>query len=143
MELREVIAQLRSLNEPVPIPARLPTEAEVAAAEQRLGVRFPTDYRHFLLHASDVTFGALEPAMVTPDVGHLDLIQIATAAWKAGAPKESLPFCESNGDYYCLKADGRIVFWSHDGVTDESWPDLAQWIRRVWIEEEEDDEDGD
>ncbi len=109
MKIPEAIAQLRHLNEPVPIPARLPTEAEVAAAEQRLGVRFPSDYRYFLLHGSDVTYGILEPAVVTPDAGYLDAVQVATDAWKIGVPQELLPFCESNGDYYCLRADGRVV----------------------------------
>src|SRR5215813_13656038 len=100
MKIQTIVAELRELNEPVPIPARLPTEAEVATAEQRLGVRFPSDYRYFLRHGSDVAYGALEPAMVTPDAGHLDLVQVASDAWKAGVPRELLPFCESNGDYY-------------------------------------------
>jgi hypothetical protein len=45
MPLPEVI----ELNQPVPRPARLPNEEEVAAAEQQLGVSFPADYRYFLL----------------------------------------------------------------------------------------------
>jgi hypothetical protein len=141
MKLPEVIAQLRRLNEPVPKPARLPSETEVTTAEQRLGIRFHPDYRYYLLHGSDVTYGALEPAMVTPDAGHLDLVQVATDARKVGVPKELLPFCESNGDYYCLRADGRVVYWSHDGASDESWPDLAHWIQQVWMEEEEGEEE--
>jgi hypothetical protein len=54
MNLSEVIIELRELNEPVPKPFRLPTEAEVLAAEKRLNVRFHEDYRRFLLEASDV-----------------------------------------------------------------------------------------
>lgn len=137
MKIAEVVAELRSLNEPVPIPPRLPTEAEVAAAEKRLNVRFHPDYRYYLLHGSDVTYGVLEPAMVTPNAGHLDLIQMVTDAWDVGVPRESLPFCESNGDYYCLQPDGRVVYWSHNGTTDESWPDLANWIQQVWMEDED------
>jgi hypothetical protein len=30
---------------------------------------------------------------------------------------------------------GEVVFWSHEGATDERWPDLATWIREVWIAE--------
>lgn len=37
---------------------------------------------------------------------------------------------------------GRVSYWSHDGATDESWPDLATWIEEVWIGEDlEDGED--
>ena len=143
MKIPEVIAQLRNLNEPVPIPRRLPTEAEVATAEQRLGVRFHPDYRYYLLHGSDVTYGTLEPAVVTPDAGYRDLVQVATDAWKLGVPRELLPLCEDNGDYYCIDSSGKIAYWDHNGTTDESWPDLAHWIQRVWIEENEDDGDED
>ena len=135
MLLPEVIKTLRTLNHPVPRPARLPTETEIAGAELRLGVRFPPDYRYFLLYGSDVVYGILEPARVTPDAGHSDLIDIATRAWEGGISREFLPFCGDNGDYYCFAPDGRIGLLSHDGLRDGTWPDLAHWIQEVWIDE--------
>lgn len=141
MHLEDVIAKLRSLNEPVPKPLRLPTESEVAAAEKKLGVEFSADYHQFLLQASDVTYGALEPAIITPDAGHLDLVTMVKEAWKLGVPDDLLPFCESNGDYFCLHPDGQVVYWNHNGSSDETWPDLAHWINEVWLEEEQADED--
>ena len=128
--------ELRGLNEPVPKPLRLPTEAEVSGAEDQLGVKFPLDYRQYLLEASDVVYGALEPAIVIPDAGHLSLVDIAETAWdEMEVPRTSLPFCEDNGDYYCLDEAGAVEFWSHNGTTDEKWKDLATWIKKVWIEE--------
>jgi SMI1-KNR4 cell-wall len=59
MEISEVIAELRALNEPVPKPLGLPTGAEVKAAETQLGVIFPDDYRQYLLATSDVVYGPL------------------------------------------------------------------------------------
>ena len=136
MNLPDVIAELRELNEPVPKPLRLPTENEVEAAESRLGIRFPADYRQYLLQASDVVFGALEPAIITPDAGHLDLIDMAQTAWdEMEVPRTLLPFCEDNGDYYCLNESGEVEYWSHNGATDEKWKDLATWIKEVWIDE--------
>jgi hypothetical protein len=135
MPLPEVIETLRSLNEPVPRPPRLPTESEIAAAEERLGFPFPAEYRYFLLHGSDVVCGTLEPAQVTPDAGHTDLVEVATTAWETGVPRDFLPFCESNGDYYCLAPDGRVVYWSHNGENATSWQDLAHWIEAAWIGE--------
>jgi hypothetical protein len=143
MHLEDVIEKLRNLNEPVPKPARLPTEREVAAAEKKLGVEFPADYHQFLLQGSDVTYGTLEPAMVTPGAGNLDLVTMAREAWEIGVPEDLLPFCESNGDYFCLEPDGQVVYWHHDGSTDEKWPDLAHWIAEVWLEEEQADEEDD
>ena len=80
MRLPEAITESRSLNEPVPRPLRLPTEREVSAAEHELGVKFPEDYRRFLLEASDVVFGTIEPAVVTSGAGHLSLIESAQRA---------------------------------------------------------------
>lgn len=143
MYLEEAIQKLRSVNESVPKPARLPTESEIAAAEKKLGIEFTADYHQFLLQASDVVYGAFEPAMVTPGAGRLDLVTMAREAWEIGVPEELLPFCESNGDYFCVQGDGRVVYWSHDGTTDETWPDLAHWIVEVWLEEEQSDEEQD
>lgn len=99
MTLPEAIECLRELNSPVPRPPRLPNDAEVTAAEAALSMRFPDDYRYFLQHGSDVVYGTLEPAAVTPDAGHLSLVEVAQSAWTAGAPKDLMPFCEDNGDY--------------------------------------------
>lgn len=135
MKLTEVLAELRDLNEPVPKPLKLASETEVDQAEKTLGLKFPADYRRFLLEGSDIVFGALEPAVVTPDAGYLSLVDVAETAWdEMDLPRDLLPFCEDNGDYYCLAADGAVKFWSHNGSTDESWPDLATWIKEVWIE---------
>jgi hypothetical protein len=137
MKLSEVIRELRQLNEPVPEPFRLPTESEVTAAEDQLGVKFSEDYRQYLLTASDIIYGSLEPAVVLPDSGHLNLVEVAESAWEEmEVPRNLLPICEDNGDYYCLNEKGEVHFWSHNGTTGEKWRDLATWIKEVWIEED-------
>ncbi len=143
MSLPAIIKKLRHLNEPVPNPRRLPTEAEVDAAEQALDCHFHADYRYFLLHGSDVSYGAVEPAVVTPGAGHVDLVQMAQLAWDLGVPDDLLPFCGSNSDYYCLGQDGSVVYWSHDGQTEDGWTDLAEWIEEVWIDEQDFEEEED
>jgi hypothetical protein len=137
MRIEEVIAELRELNQPVQAPLRLPSEGEVTAAERLLDTEFPEDYRRYLLEASDVVFGTLEPAVVVPDAGYLYLVELAESAWtEMELPRDLLPICEDNGDYYCLNNNGEVCFWSHNGTTDERWPDLATWIKEVWINEE-------
>jgi hypothetical protein len=136
MTIREAISELRSLNEPVPKPMRLPSPEEVSMAERRIGVTFHPDYRAYLLQASDVAFGTKEPATITIPQSRNDLFQICDAAWeRMGVPKDLPPFCEDNGDYYCMAGSGEIVFWSHDGRSNERWPNLATWIEEVWIGE--------
>ena len=156
ISLDDAIRRLRELNEPVPKPMRLPAATAVAAAERELGVTFHPDYLKFLLEASDVVYGALEPATIGRKRAHTDLVRMAHDAWTLmELPRELLPICEDNGDYYCMNERGEVVYWSHDGseqqassllrrgadglgpsaATDERWPNLATWIQQVWIEE--------
>jgi len=136
MKFDEIILELRGLNEPVPKPLRLPDPNEVDEAQKQLGVKFHPDYRKFLLEASDVIFGVKEPCTVIPDGGHTDLLEVAKEAWdQVGVPRDLIPICEDNGDYYCMNNSGEVVYWSHNGPTDERWPDLATWIKQVWIDE--------
>lgn len=134
-ELTEAIEELRRLDEPVPLAIRLPSEVEVAEMERKLDVRFHPDFKTYLLAASDVTLGTIEPATITDPGSHTYLPSVVEGARKMGVPDTLLPFCEDNGDYFCLLASGEVVFWSHNGVADERWRSLAAWIRVVWIEE--------
>ncbi len=131
MTLDEVFEKLRRLDEPVPQPLSLPTEAQVQDEEQRAGLSFHPDLRRFLQEASDVNFGHLEP--VTVGGGHTAFDEVLRSARAYGVPDELVPICEDNADFYCMTSSGRIVYWSHGGATDESWPGLATWISDVWI----------
>jgi len=144
MTLPQAISALRSRNQSVPKPMRLPTEAEVAAAEDEIGQKFHPDFRRYLLEASDVVFGTKEPVTVADSAWNTHLPTVAESAWEEmELPKNLLPICEDNGDYYCLNKKGEVVFWSHDGATDEKWKDLATWIEECWIGEDEEGEEDD
>ena len=73
-----MFVELRNLNEPVLRPRPLPTEADVAAVERRTGISFQADVRRYLLKASDVVFGVLEP--VTIGGGHTDFEEVLRSA---------------------------------------------------------------
>jgi len=116
-------------------PFRPPTDEEIAAAELRLGLAFHPDYRAFLRGGGDVADATLEPAVILPGSGHLDLFEIADTAWSLmGVPRHLLPFVEDNGDYYCVDPSGEVVYWSHNGITDEKWPTIAAWRQQVCVE---------
>jgi hypothetical protein len=136
MDLTDAFALLRARNEPVPRPLRLPTVSEVDDAERRLGVPFPSDYRRYLLECSDVVYGTIESVTLTRPDSHTDLFKVVDSAWKSyGVPRELLPICETNADFYCMNSRGEILFWSHNGWSTEKWPSLADWIEQVWLEE--------
>jgi hypothetical protein len=133
MSLADSLQSLRRANQPVPKPMRLPTSGEISLAEKEIGTSFHPDFRRFLLEASDVVFGTMEPVTLTLPGAHTDLRKVTSSARKAGVPKEWLPVCESNGDYFCLLPSGEIRFWSHDGASSESWSSLSEWIDEVWL----------
>ena len=133
-DFNRVLAALRERNEPVPRPPRLPSLQEVRAFERELGVHFHPDYRQFLLTASDVVSGTIEPATITDPAAHTYLGYVFESARRYGVPDNLFPFCEDNADFYCLADDGQVVYWSHDGMHGGSWASLAEWIESVWLE---------
>ncbi len=136
MDLSSAFRELRKRNMTVPKPPRLPSENEVDSVEVSLGVRFHPDFRRYLLEASDVVFGIFEPVTITQPGAHTDLLEVAKDAWEGyGVPRDLLPICEDNADFYCMNECGEVVFWSHDGWSSETWLNLADWIERVWIAE--------
>src|SRR5262249_3257554 len=136
MNLDDAFSLLRSRNEPVPRPLRLPTRSEVDEVERRLGVHFHSDFRRCLLEASDVVCGTFEPVTIACPESHTDLFKIAEDAWTTwGVPRDLLPICEANADFYCVNSVGEVVHWSHNGLSSEKWPSLADWIAQVWLGE--------
>jgi hypothetical protein len=139
-----LIKRLHELGEPVPTPLRLPTSVDVAAVEKQLGVAFHPDLRQYLLEASDVVLGALEPVTIGDPEAHTDMTSVCEGAWEDyHLPGDLMLICEDNGDFYCMNRAGQVVFWSHDGASDEKWSSLADWIGTVWIGGSESDEDDD
>ncbi len=135
MNLEEVIQELRKLNTPVPKPLRLPNSDEVEKVEKILDITLHSDFRKYLLLASDVVYGTLEPVTITVEGSHTDLRQVAQEAWEIGVSRSLLPICEDNADYFCMNEGGEIIYWSHNGISDEKWPDLATWIKEIWIDQ--------
>ncbi len=132
-EVNQVIEQLRYCNEEVPTALRLPNEDELVVIEEELLISLPYPLREFLLTVSDVVYGALEPVTVTDPNSHTYLPEVAATAWSVGMPRHLIPLSEVKGDYYCVDLEGRVLFWSHDGLADEQWDSIWQWAKEVWL----------
>ena len=135
-KLDEVLGELKSLRLTLPVAQYLPSDEVINGYESEIGFVFPDDYRAFLKEASDSMLNGKDALRITPERNHpRELCVALEEARKAGIPPDWLPICEDNGNYFCLTPDQSIRFWNHDGVSDESWPNLATWIKEVWIEE--------
>ncbi|MBL0611245.1 SMI1/KNR4 family protein [Aeromonas jandaei] len=115
-------------------PFRIPTDDEIAIAERKLGITFHNDYRCFLKSGSDVANAIFEAAVILPDAGRLDIFEMARIAWEIiGVPRDLLPFIEDNGDYFCISKTGEVIYWSHNGSSNEKWPNMSAWHNQVCI----------
>ena len=133
MTLSEAFEKLRARHTDTPVQRPLPCSSDVDAVEAELGATLPSDFRRYLLEVSDVFVGTLEPATLDRADSHTHLLNVIKSARTYGVPNDLLPFCEDNADFFCFNSKSEIEYWSHNGATDERWPDLATWIEDVWL----------
>ncbi|HTF85602.1 MAG TPA: SMI1/KNR4 family protein [Cellvibrio sp.] len=134
MEAEEIIDMLRDSNQPVPVPLELPDEDVLVEVEEQILLPIPRDMRTYLLEASDVIYGSLEPVTAADPYSHTYLPEVAAVAWSLGVPRYLVPLCEDNGSYYCVEPEGEVVLWRDGDLTDETWPSVWHWIHDVWLE---------
>lgn len=134
MEAEEIIDMLRDSNQPVPVPLELPDEDVLVEVEEQILLPIPRDMRTYLLEASDVIYGSLEPVTAADPYSHTYLPEVAAVAWSLGVPRYLVPLCEDNGSYYCVEPEGEVVLWRDGDLTDETWPSVWHWIHNVWLE---------
>ena len=134
-KLSDALSELKAVRMQLPVAQYLPTDQVLDEYEVLIGLTFPSDYRDFLKSASDSLYNGKAALRVTETRDHSrELLDGMREARSIGVPDDWLPFCEDNGDYFCIVPDGAVRFWDHNGSSDESWPDLATWIKEVWIE---------
>lgn len=132
--MEEILDLLREHNEDVPVPLDLPDEDQLVLVEEEILLPIPRDMREYLLKASDVVFGSLEPVTAADANSHTYLPEVAAVAWSLGVPRYLMPLCEVNGAYYCVEPEGEVVFWRDGELTDDNWLTIWYWVRDVWLE---------
>ena len=132
--MEEVLEELRERNETVSVPLELPSEEDLVCVEEEILISLPGDLRTFLLEASDVVCGAIEPATAADPRSHTYLPEMAAHAWSVGLPREYIPVCEYAGGFACIAQDGKVYFWQNDDLI-EAWEDFWLWCRDVWLAE--------
>lgn len=132
-DIDEILDMLRDHNEPVPVPLELPDEDRLVEIEEEILLPIPRDVRTFLLEASDVVYGSLEPVTAADPNSHTYLPEVTATAWSLGVPRYLLPICDDNGAFYCADPDGEILLWRDGELTEETWPSIWHWIRDVWL----------
>jgi hypothetical protein len=131
--MEDIIDLLHEKSELVPVPLELPDQDQLIAIEEALLLPIPREMRQFLLEASDVIYGRLEPVTAADPNSHTYLADVTATAWSLGVPHYLMPLCEDNGDYYCVDQDGEVVLWRNGELTDETWQSVWDWVEDVWL----------
>lgn len=132
--MQEMIDELHEVAEQVPVPLELPEHDQVVDAQEQILMPLPFDFREFLMEASDVVYGTLEPVTVADSSSHTYLPEVTATAWSLGLPREMIALCESREGYYCVAQDGEIKLWRDDDYDSETWENIWYWVRDVWLE---------
>ncbi|CDL86346.1 SMI1/KNR4 family protein [Xenorhabdus cabanillasii] len=134
-KLNDVIEEIKRLSDGQRNDIDLPDDELISQYEKEIGFEFSDDYKEVLKKISNIFYGTIDLLVVTRDRKYYgELSQALSDAREQGLPEKLLPICEDNGSYYCIDCDGKIKYWTLDGYNEESWPDLASWIKQVWIE---------
>ena len=111
------------------------TDIEIAQAEEKLGFKFPAEYVDFIKSGFDLEDAPMEALEISNPPTYADIFEALASARKFyGLPMDLLPICEDNSDYYCLNSKGEVIFWSHNGITDEKWSNVTEWKHQMIIE---------
>lgn len=132
--MEDVLDALREGCEDVMVPLDLPDEDQLVEVEEQILISIPYEMREFLLLASDVVYGSLEPVTAADPQSHTYLPEVAATAWSIGMPRELVPLCETRGGYYGVSEEGEVVLWQDGEVTEDTWSSVWLWAREVWLE---------
>ena len=137
--MNEIAAKLQELKEQIPTALELPSYDDITEIEEELLVSIADDLKEFLLTASDVVYGSLEPVTVADPHAHTHLPEVAATAWDRGLPRQLIPLCEYKDGYYAVSETGEVYLWSEseeldeDGFDGESIGGVWDWVKFIWL----------
>ncbi|WP_065188207.1 SMI1/KNR4 family protein [Shewanella woodyi] len=131
--MHDIIEQLQEMSETVPIPLELPTFDQLVMAEEEILIPLPGELKQYLLYASDVIYGSLEPVTVSDPNSHTFLPEVTAYAWSIGMPREYVAVCQQGNSFYCIDQEGQMLLWNEDGSESDYWESLWEWVEQVWM----------
>ena len=132
--MEDVIELLRERHQPLAVELDLPDDERLVEIEEEILISLPYDLRTYLLEASDIVCGNVEPVTVTDSRSHTFLPEVTSRAWSEGLPREYIVVCEYNGGYAHIAQDGSVGFWSiAQGETSDNWETFWHWAQEVWL----------
>lgn len=135
--INEVAERLHELSLDTAFPLSLPEMDDIVDAQEAMLIHIPPVFREYLLNSSDAIYGNLEPVTVADSNSHTYLPEVAAEAWSAGMPRDLLPLCQIEDNYYCIGSDDTIYLWNADSdALEELLESVWYWVNDIWLGEE-------
>lgn len=131
--MHDIIEQLQERSETVPVPLELPTFEQLVEVEEQILIPLPRELKEYLLHASDVIYGAIEPVTAADPYSHTYLPEVTCYAWSIGLPRDLIAICQLGDDFYSIDQDGQVHFWQNGDFTDTYWESFWEWVEDIWL----------
>jgi predicted component of viral defense system (DUF524 family) len=111
-----------------------PNETIIKKYGDFFNINFSEELQIFFKEASTIFYGIYSPLLLSDDPSKNEGFSNALCYMKKmNAPKDWIPFCENNGDYFCIDAVDKVHYWSNSGASEEVWDSLSDWIENVWL----------
>jgi len=131
--MHDIIEQLQELSETVPVPLELATFEQIVVVEEEILMPLPGELKEYLLYASDVIYGALEPVTASDPYSHTYLAEVTAYAWSIGLSRELVPICQMGDDFFCIDQEGHVWLWRDGDIEEDGWESFWQWVEFVWL----------
>ena len=132
--MEDILELLQERNQKVPVPLDLPDYDDLVDVEEAILISLPDEYKQFLLEASDIVCGSIEPATCADPQSHTFLPDMAARAWDIGMSREYIPICEHENGFYCSAYTGQIFLWLFEDTIEDEWGSIWDWAKDVWLE---------
>ncbi len=131
--MNEIVDELRERNEDRFGSVELPDIDTLVEVEEQLLIGLPNEFKEYLLTLSDVVYGKIEPVTASDPHMHSYLPEVAAVAWDAGVPRETIPICEYQGNYFIVTQEGEVQYWVDGEIQEHEWESVWKWIEDVWL----------
>lgn len=131
--MEEILEELLTHAQPDNYGAYQATEEQLLEAQEQIFLSPPSHYREFLLKASHLVIGTLEPASIFDTNIRSYLPELCAQAWDEGLPRQMIAACEHPAGYYCVADDDTVLDWRDGDFDEHQWETIWEWAREVWL----------
>ncbi|WP_196140031.1 SMI1/KNR4 family protein [Aliikangiella sp. G2MR2-5] len=132
--MNELVEQLLEGALAQSVEAEPAEDDDLVEIEEEILLPIPADFKDFLIHASHIVYGSLEPVTAHDSHLHTHLPEVTAQAWAEGLERDLIPLCAVGMGYYCVNQEGEVLLWQNGEMTDEYWESVWNWVERVWLE---------